>query len=208
MTKPYYESGGITIYHGDVRDIADSLEFDVIVGDPPYGVQKKYGDSFVDTLDDARQVWAWMLDQQKPTAFTFSHTRLFDLPERPQWIGVWNKPFTGGVVSIGCSPSWEPVCFYRLPYLKSGYRRWRDVFTVGVEFAGGGQSGDHPTPRPVELMRQIINVMPDGVILDPTMGSGTTLRAAKDLGRRAIGVDVEERYCEIAAKRLAQEVLL
>lgn len=207
LPEPYYERDGITIYHGDVREIGPLLDFDVIVGDPPYGVSKKYGGPFVDTAEEAEAVWAWMLAQGKPTCFTFSHTRLFDLPERPQWIGVWNKPFTGGVVSIGCSPSWEPICFYRLPYLKSGFKRWRDVFTVGVEFAGG-PSGDHPTPRPVELMRLLIQVMPDGVILDPTMGSGTTLRAAMDLGRRAIGIEINEDYCRIAVERLRQGVLL
>jgi DNA modification methylase len=69
--------------------------------------------------------------------------------------------------------------------------------------------GGHPCPKPLKLMRQLVSSLStdDGVVVDPFIGSGTTLRAAKDLGRKAIGIEIEERYCEIAAKRLGQEVL-
>ena len=70
------------------------------------------------------------------------------------------------------------------------------------------ESRVHPTEKPLELLVRILTAVPGSLILDPFMGSGTTLRAAKDLGRKAIGIEIEERYCEIAAKRMAQGVLL
>lgn len=80
----------------------------------------------------------------------------------------------------------------------------------GIEFAAyNGDTPLHPCQKPPELMTWLLEfVWPNLLVVDPFMGSGTTLRAAKDLGRKAIGIEIEERYCEIAAKRLAQEVLI
>ena len=96
--------------------------------------------------------------------------------------------------------SWEPVVAFDFPIRPLGSDTLN--YAVGHEVGVAG----HPAPKPLGLFRLLIErwSMTDTTILDPFMGSGTTLRAAKDLGRRAIGIEIEERYCEIAAKRMSQ----
>jgi len=205
---PYYDHAGITIYHGDARELfADVVPPGaVVVTDPPYSAGIAY-DVYRDTLPEWLALMEWLLSLTAPMVFTLSHSRLFDLPKRPQWVGCWDKQFTGGIVHIGASPTWEPVCFYNLP---KGSRRWDDVFRVpphGFPYHIPKDPQGHPCPKPVALYKQLIRVLPDGLVVDPMRGSGTTLRAAKDGRRPAIGIDMSEQYCEIAARRLEQEVL-
>jgi DNA modification methylase len=207
---PYFSEGDITIYHGDCREIfADVEPVDaVVLTDPPYGTGQKIAyDVYRDTMPEWIALMEWLLSLSNPMAFTMSHTRFFDLPKRPQWVGCWDKVYTGGITHVGASPSWEPICFYNLPAGDRGKRRWDDIFRYvphGFPFNVGRDPDGHPCPKPVALYQRLIAVLPVGVIIDPMMGSGTTLRAAKDVGREAIGIDVSERYCEIAATNLAQ----
>ena len=209
--RPYYEQDGIVIYHADYRDLFPTLAFDVVLTDPPYGTGQKIAyDIYRDTLPEWFATMDPLLAIDKPMAFTLSHSRLLDLRKRPQWIGCWDKMFTGGITHVGASPTWEPICFYNLPAGDRGRPRWDDIFRVppaGFPFTVGRDPKGHPCPKPVGLYKLLLGVLPLGVVLDPMMGSGTTLRAAKDLGRAAIGCDLSERYCEIAATRLAQGAL-
>lgn len=231
--RPYYEQDGITIYHGDAGALlcglsgSPGLRGDVVVTDPPYGVGVKYGTSYDDSRSD---YWDWlrglvvMMRSSAPVvAFTHRVTALRELTGW-DWIGVWHKPGSFGA-RIGNSPllpHWEPIFLYGVHSLGTQTGAvLNDVLSVNPEPAnaqrdGMGRekwqvdgNGKHPCPKPLDLMGKLIVALTqrDGVVLDPFMGSGTTLRAAKDLGRRAIGIELEERYCEIAARRLDQTVL-
>ena len=208
LPTPYYEHDGITIYHGDSHILMPYLQFDAILSDPPYGVGKYYGALSSDTLETFRWSVTLIVEQQKPSAIFCPQVRLLDLPVRPEWIGIWNKPYgTLGLIAYPIYPHWEAICFYGIKGNYAGNQNHRsDVFTANS--AKAKESG-HPTPKPIPLFHQLLTFTPfiERTILDPFMGSGTTLRAAKDLRRKAIGIEIEEKYCEIAAKRLSQEVL-
>jgi len=218
--KPYYESGGITIYHGDCRDVLPTIEpasIDLLLGDPPYGIA-------LDTANYSRKRTALAAANDYPPVFAddepydpsivlrFPRVLLFGanhfasrLPDVGSWL-VWDK--TAGLRSrraIGFNDNADAELIWTNlggPVRILGHQ-W-----IGLMKATERTEGRlHPTQKPVALIRWLIDHFgkPDGVTLDPYMGSGTTLRAAKDLGRKAIGCEIEERYCEIAAKRLSQE---
>jgi site-specific DNA-methyltransferase (adenine-specific) len=187
------------VYNADCRDIFPQLDkVGLVLTDPPYGVKKAEWDSSFPT-------WITGL------AFSVSESvaimpGLWALPEcvlsfgyRYKWVlsGYNRNGMTFGAIGFN---NWIPcVVGGDVP------RRGQDAFafTVGQE-----SKPEHPSPKPEPFMRYLVERLSEEgqTILDPFMGSGTTLRAAKDLGRKAIGIEIEERYCEIAAKRMAQEV--
>jgi len=208
---PYYSDDHVTIYHGDCRDIMPSLTFDVIVTDPPYGMALSSGrggafgdlnvanDHNVSTRDEALALAPFT---PKLVFGRWSAPR----PDGVRMVLTWEK---GEHVGMGdLALPWKPNT-EEVYVIGSGFvgRRGGCVLRYNAPPPAASQGRRHPTEKPVDLMRDLIGKCPPGVILDPFMGSGSTLRAAKDLGRKAIGIEVEERYCEIAAKRMAQEVL-
>jgi hypothetical protein len=127
-------------------------------------------------------------------------------PRNTRAVLIWDKgpAFGMGDLSLPWKPSWEEIYI-----IGTGFRGSRDegVLRGHIVVSWESLGRCHPNEKPVSLMRALIGKITANTILDPFMGSGPTLRAAKDLGRRAIGVEIEERYCEIAALRLQQEVM-
>ncbi len=232
--KPYYEEAGITIYHGDCRNVLPTLldcgdgqtySADTVIADPPYNVGKNYG-SHKDSMTKSDYA-AWMnevlslcdlaapevvyfpgLTNLMTVASDLSKTRL-----RPVRVLGWHKrEFAGDLWTSGPAISWEPIVWAS----RSEKPRFNKLFgSGGRDFLivnsvhGNPFRPYHPCPKPMPVMRWLVSLfVPDGgLLIDPCCGTGTSLRAAKDLGRRAIGIEIEERYCEIAAKRLSQGVL-
>lgn len=206
--KPYYEHAGIRIFHGDCRDILPGVEADATVTDPPYGTGEKRSEggrlSSGGRIIKSRQEWdvwdpSWIELCPKPLAAFVPPKRLGEISSMGARLLVWDRG--SGVVLKGISPRYT---FERVGLLG----RVPDTREADLFKHRGNIKTAHPHGKPEAVMRWLVRVVSTeaDAILDPFMGSGTTLRAAKDLGRKAIGIELEERYCEIAAKRLAQEV--
>jgi hypothetical protein len=202
--QPYYDDGRITIYCGDCRDVLPSIDtraIDLLLTDPPYGIEFDTWDAEVPydivSLFPASTI-AWFGSAPR---FALDVNRF---PELPQRIGIWAPSFTlSRTRSDGMAYRWHPVYFWRIPKKHEG-PTW-DLFTTPTEC---GNWWFHQCTKPLNLMRTLVGLAPaGGLIVDPFMGSGTTLRAAKDTGRRAIGIEIDEQHCEIAATRLQQQVL-
>ena len=207
----YYSDDAVAIAHGDCREILPTLEkVDLVLTDPPYGIaMKSHGQNFkgADEIagDENLSLALWTIQ-------TFADTPLamFYSPFRPvgQWRSIiaWSKGghVGGGGDAATCwKRSFEMIGVARNRPLNGK----RDESVVRFNAVSPPPSG-HFCEKPIGLMLYLVEKLTDSghTILDPFMGSGTTLRAAKDLGRKAIGIELEEKYCEIAAKRLGQEV--
>lgn len=212
--KPYYEADGITIYHGDCRDVLPSLSGDVVLTDLPYGIGVDYGDTYDDTAEALAEAVADALPIMRASAPVVALTcgigNIWRYPE-PTWALCWYMANACSSTGKWGFNQWQPVLVYGTdPYLRRGMGRRPDVIITAAANSGIDKRRGHPCPKPTEAWRKILTrVSPSesDLILDPFMGSGTTLDAAKYTGRRAIGIDVNEAYCEIAANRLAQGVL-
>lgn len=241
---PYYEADGITIYHGDCRDVLAGMDIScacAVVTDPPYSISQpgvahtgqpgrgtRKFDFFECDADWRTMTETWLAALRLATS-SESITSVY------AWVGhrqfgptvdalessgfqtrflVWAKLCPAPPPPSAGWPSGAELCVYGW---KAG-RHWNhngtnpppnNVITADSYRHGMPGKVDHPTQKPPSVISPLLlaSTPPGGLILDPFMGSGTTLRAAKDLGRRAIGIEIEERYCEIAARRLAQRVL-
>ncbi|MEO6628103.1 MAG: DNA methyltransferase [Aquihabitans sp.] len=215
MSDPYYSDDYVTLYHGDCLEIDAWLSADVLVTDPPYGMALSSGrgghqgdlnivnDGDTKARDAALEVWdgpalvfgRWSIARPEQTVALLTW-------EKGEHVGMGNlrlpwKPNTEEVYVLGVWPDRT---------VRRGGSVIRCLAIAGT-VAAAHEGRNHPTEKPLGLMSELIGSCPSGVITDPFAGSGSTLVAAKQLGRKAIGIELDERYCEIAAKRLAQGVL-
>lgn len=206
--KPYYEQDGITIYHGDCRDVlSDVGSVDCVLTDPPYGVGVAYG-QFDDTMENVAQlvgeVVPRLIGAARTVALTCS-TRQIHLYPATTWVLCWLNR-AGSYPNPWGFTCWQPILVYGPdPYLARCLGSRADV----IEHSETAEKNGHPVPKPEGFWKKLLVrvAQPTDVVLDPFMGGGTTLRVAKDMNMRAIGIDIDERYCEIAAERLSQSVL-
>lgn len=190
--EAYYQDESVEIYHGDCRDILPSIgKVDLVLTDPPYeNYHKEYGNSDLSFLEalTCQQLVFWSARDNFPLSWTARH--------------VWDKQIGGGsqyemIYERNGGGIFRVFSAYRMNNALSA--SWvNDVFT------------GHPSQKPQRLIANLVAAFSkDGdLILDPFLGSGTTCYCAKKLGRRAIGIEIEERYCEIAANRCRQMVLI
>ena len=224
MVEPYFADDYVTLYLGDCREVDAWRDADVLVTDPPYGINgalsasykgRKPAGGFVpvharsvawDATLAVRDAALLLWGDDKPAAVFASPKRLDHPPFVPREVPlIWDK---GELVGMGdLRFPWRVN--YELIYTRgefAGRRTSTAVLRYSLSNKAAAREG-HPTPKPVGLMAELISKAPAGVIADPFAGSGSTLVAAKNLGRMAIGVELDERYAEIAARRLAQDVL-
>lgn len=210
--RPYYDEGGVTIYHGDCREIMPLLDPVALVHtDPPFGMG-----NFVQTSGringrGKNRGVAVPWNDRTPDECVFDQIRRM----APHRI-IWGANFFNCFEKAGGAIVW--IKNQKMPNFSKAdiascthFKKTETVTVPWTNFTVTHEAeSDHPCERPVSLYRWCLTYIPgarEGPVLDPFMGSGTTLVAAKIEGRRAIGIEIEERYCEIAANRLHQGVL-
>jgi hypothetical protein len=211
----YYEDDYVQLWHGDCQEIAGWTGADVLVTDPPYGIDyatttnrtvtraqgrapapKVAGDHSTDARDAVLQTWG-----DRP-ALVFGSWRV-PRPAGTRFRLIWDKGEAGmGDLELPWRPGDEEIYV-----LGHGWRGARGPNVLRVSNVRSDRP-NHPTPKPVPLMEALIAKCPPGVIADPFAGSGSTLIAARNLGRKVIGVELEERYCDLIVRRLGQQAFV
>ena len=209
--RPYHEEEAVTIYHGDCRKILPMLgRFDLLMADPPYGIDadnrkrilsrsklaaaKDYGESEWD--EEPVQWWVMELARSLCDKQIIFGGNYYAMPPCKGPL-VWDKENGANDFADG-EMAWNNLG----TAMRIKRHRWAGMLRKG------GEDRWHPTQKPLEVIQWAISLAGDvATILDPWAGSGTTGHAAKNLGKKAVLIEREERYCEIAARRLAQDVL-
>ncbi len=222
--KPYYQDDFVTLYHADCLEHPELWTCaDVLVTDPPYGRAWRQGelkghvrneasddgilnDSTTQTRDEALTLWG----KDRP-AIVFGDLMLAP-PAGTKLTAIYAKTTDSGIRGAIGKVRRDAESIYFWGKWQSGIGGRSSIFRVAAPSISGAhgvvsKAGGHPHAKALNVLEELIILTPPGAIADPFAGSGSTLVAAKALGRKAVGVELEEKYCEIAANRLAQEVL-
>ena len=202
--KPFYQDEWVQIYHGDCRLILPELpKVDLVLTDPPYGVDYAEWD-----IEMPYDILLLLLERYNcPIAWFGSSPNLpkdlTEFPISPDRIIIWSPRFTlSHTINDGIAYRWQPIYLWRIP--KEHNIKW-DIIGIPTEC---GNWWEHKATKPVDLISLLCTLAPaGGLILDPFLGSGTTAYCAKKLNRHCIGIEIEEKYCEIAANRCRQMVM-
>lgn len=203
VIQPFYDQGGITIYNADCRKVLPWLgRFDLLLTDPPYGIgfaaqptkwQREAGHTAKDW--DNEPPAAWMIQQMVETAGTAIvwGGNYYGLRPSRCWLS-WHKP--------DAPPSMSNVEYAWTSMDRNSKQISHSISATNAERCG------HPTQKPLAVMKWCLSLVDEATtVVDPFMGSGTTLVAAKQAGRRAVGIEINEEYCQKAVERLRQGVL-
>ena len=209
--KPYFQDDAVTIYHGDCRHILSTLgRFDLLLTDPPYGID----------ADNRKRI----LSRGKLAPAKDYGESQWDKEPVPGWLMELAREMCDKQIIFGGNYYALPPCKGPLIWDKEngdndfadGEMAWNNLGTAlrikrhlwNGMLRKGGEERHHPTQKPLAVIAWALSLAGDvASVLDPWAGSGTTGRAAKDLGKTAVLIEREERYCEIAAKRMEQQVL-
>jgi hypothetical protein len=225
---PYYQDDLVTLYHGDCREVTAWLEADVLVTDPPYGRAWRQGevksagstkgharneasqtgianDHDTTIRDEALRLWG---NERKTIAFG---DLMLAPPTGTKLVGAYRKPVDAGLRGAMGGVRRDLEAVYLIGPWPSGIGGRSSLFATGAVLIGSpngvvAKAGGHPHTKPQDVLEELL-LLTEGVVADPFAGGGSTLVAARAHGRRIIGIELEERYCEIAAKRLAQDTL-
>ena len=212
--KPYYQDASVTIYHGDCREVSVPSNC-AVVTDPPYGMRWNTDSTRFSggkhKRGDGRSDYGAIAGD----AVGFDPTPWLAFPS----VVLWGANHFASALPVGTWLVWIKkhdhlfgtfLSDAELAWSKGGHGVYamKRSFPPPSRAKEAGAFGVHPTQKPLALMRWCIESRTvDETVLDPYMGSGTTLVSAKSIGRTAIGIEVDERYCEIAARRCSQETM-